>query len=194
MPEARLAAGLRITNLGETPVQAVLNIRGIPEAPLPAAENGYRLQRLFYDVNGNQLSIGDTGLRQNDLVIVVLEGQVLTARAHDAVVVSLLPAGLEPDGDKLDVNMRNAVVLRRQIGLTSGPGLGRIVHQAGRDDRLVAAVSFTDKQDRFRVAFQVRAVTPGTFVLPGASIEAADAPQQNARTAAGSLAIRPAAE
>ena len=50
-----------------------------------------------------------------------------------------------------------------------------------RDDRVIAAPDPHDGDDRFRMAFLLRAVTPGIYRLPGAYVEDMYRPQISAR-------------
>ena len=60
-----------------------------------------------------------------------------------------------------------------------------------RDDRFIAAIDLSDDQSSFQVAYLVRAVTPGTYRLPGSSIEDMYRPAIRARTAMGNVTIMP---
>ena len=66
-----------------------------------------------------------------------------------------------------------------------------------RDDRFVAAIDlrrFAERPDTgtFRLAYVVRAVTPGRYTMPGAVIEDMYRPGLFARTGVGTLVIDPA--
>ena len=59
------------------------------------------------------------------------------------------------------------------------------------DDRFVAAVDLDSDNRDFNVAYLVRAVTPGTYRQPAAHIEDMYDPATRARTAIGSVTVRP---
>jgi len=62
-----------------------------------------------------------------------------------------------------------------------------------KDDRFTAAVDrATDSNAVFTVAYVVRAVTPGKYVLPQANIEDMYNPSRYGRTATGSVEVRSA--
>jgi uncharacterized protein YfaS (alpha-2-macroglobulin family) len=66
-------------------------------------------------------------------------------------------------------------------------------HAEFRDDRFVAAYDRTPEQSAFfSAAYTVRAVSPGTYVHPGATIEDMYRPERFGRTAFGSLTIEAA--
>jgi alpha-2-macroglobulin len=64
------------------------------------------------------------------------------------------------------------------------------VHTEYRDDRFVAAFQRDgSSKATFSIAYIVRAVTPGHYVLPPATIEDMYRPQRFGRTAFGSVDI-----
>jgi hypothetical protein len=112
------------------------------------------------------------------------------------VVLDLLPAGLEIE----------AVVQNLANGAALYPWLGPVTETAAaeaRDDRFVAAFDLGDRyidpegrrasvKPPFSVAYVARAVTPGAFVLPAATVEAMYTPSIRARTVPGRLTVAPA--
>ncbi len=165
-----IGRGATVRNAGDTPLFRTVTLRGAPIAAPPALQNGFRLQRATYALTRER--IDDTVLRQTDRFIVVLSGRVDGDRFRRAMLIDPLPAGLEIE----------APVVREQ----SYPFLGELTHLAAheeRDDRFLAAFDVgsdtrgrfrtvdDDKilplhEDEFRVAYVVRAVTPGAFVRP----------------------------
>ena len=62
-----------------------------------------------------------------------------------------------------------------------------------RDDRFTAAIDrASDDQAVFTVAYVVRAVSPGKYVLPQAYVEDMYNPSRYGRTGTGSVEVRPA--
>ena len=110
----------------------------------------------------------------------MLEGKAEDGQAHRAMVQHGLPAGWE---------------IAAKLAAGDVPGmawLGKLTDteaQPAADDRYAAVVSLTSDKPDFRLAVRVRAVTPGTFELPGA--EAADMyrPGVFARQGAGRITI-----
>jgi uncharacterized protein YfaS (alpha-2-macroglobulin family) len=62
-----------------------------------------------------------------------------------------------------------------------------------RTDQFVAAFRYYSEVEVISTAYMVRAVSPGTFVLPGASVEDMYRPQLRANTASGSVEVTAAA-
>ncbi len=174
------AQSLTVENRGKDPLYQVVTVAGVPEAPLPAEENGFVLRRRVFDMKGVPVSLA--GMKQGESYVVVLEGRATDGRRHRALLVDLLPAGWE---------IENAA-LGQGEPLESFPWLKELTeaeHREARDDRFAAAIDLTEKETGFRTAYIVRAVTPGDFVLPGSYIEDMYRPDLSARGAAGRVTI-----
>lgn len=110
------------------------------------------------------------------------------------LLVDRLPAGLEIENPRLveSGDLRNFSWLNTTI---------RPEHTEFRDDRFVAAFDLTEKEGEgdesarkagsktMTVAYVVRAVTPGTYVHPAATVEDMYQPERFARTAQGKLVV-----
>ena len=144
-------------NLGGAPVWQSVSITGIPREALPAAREGFRITRRFFATDGQTLNLDD--LRQNTSFILLVELRAETNDLHEAMITHGLPAGWEiasrlPPGD-----------------IPGMPWLGTLTDansQPALDDRYAAAVTITPQRPFARLAVRIRAVTPGTFELPGA--------------------------
>jgi hypothetical protein len=147
-------------NLGASPVWMAVSASGIPREPLPAARQGLRVTRRFYALNGQALNLD--ALRRNDSFILLLELRSETGDRHEAMLLHGLPAGWE-------------IASRLPAGEVPGmPWLGTLTEadsQPALDDRFAAAVTLTPEQPFARLALRLRAVTPGTFELPGAEAQ-----------------------
>ena len=42
----------KVTNTGDAPLQAVVSVTGAPITPEPAAEQGFKIERLYYTLDG----------------------------------------------------------------------------------------------------------------------------------------------
>ena len=102
------------------------------------------------------------------------------------LLVDLLPAGFEIENASLEGG-RNTEELSWLGDLTETR------HTELRDDRYVAALQFNRYDDRsFRLAYTVRAVSPGTYRLPAAYVEDMYEPVFFARSRMGKVTIRSA--
>ncbi len=175
------AAKVTIENSGRAPVKIVLGTSGNPLQPEPSAERGYEVERAYYSLAGEP--IAPTAIKQNDRVVVALTITESEAAAARLLLVDRLPAGLEIDNPAL-----------YEGGSTEGLGFleSKVapVHSEYRDDRFVAAFN-RDGRDKatFSVAYIVRAVTPGRYVLPAATVEDMYRPERFGRTGFGAIDI-----
>jgi uncharacterized protein YfaS (alpha-2-macroglobulin family) len=167
-------------NLGTAPVWQSVSITGIPREALPAAREGFRVLRRFYATNGEPLNL-DT-LRQNASFILLIELRAETNQRHEAMIIHGLPAGWEiasrlPAGD-----IQGMAWLGTLTEADSQPAL---------DDRFAAAVTLTPQRPFARLAVRLRAVTPGTFELPGGEAQDMYRPGIFARQNAARITVLP---
>lgn len=183
----RLAGGpVLIRNFGKAPVDAMVGTLGVPRVAPPAGGNGYVIERAWYDLDGRRVELTD--LAQGQRLLAVITVRADSEGAARLIVDDPLPAGLEIDNPNL---MRSADVARVP-GLTL---LEAAAHQEFRSDRFVAAVERSDDDPSgFQLGYLVRAVTPGTYAHPPASVEDMYDPARRAWTGAGTATVRGAAE
>jgi alpha-2-macroglobulin len=197
---------LVITNDGDTPIDAVVSVVGAAMTPEPAVSRGFTIERTYYTLDGKKVDLasatgGQATLQQNERLVTVLK--VASADTGGRIlVVDRLPAGLEIENPRL-VDSGDIKTLD-WLKTTVKPE-----HTDFRDDRFVAGFDFfgsgdgrrgrrnADGDDENRdpvssatVAYLVRAVTPGSFVHPSATVEDMYRPDRFARTASGRLEIK----
>lgn len=175
------ARKVSVTNRGADPVEAVLTFSGVPKDPLPAAGEGFAITRSYYTLDGKAIDLEQAG--QNERFLVVLEVTEENAWPSRVLVSDLLPAGLEIANPGLvgSAELSAFAWLPEKI---------EPAHVEFRDDRFVAALDRgADDARTFTLAYMVRAVTPGRFVHPPASVEDMYRPYLNARTATGRLEV-----
>jgi uncharacterized protein YfaS (alpha-2-macroglobulin family) len=175
---------IRITNTGDAPIQAVVSVSGSPVVPEPAASNGFKIERNYFTLDGKPADISKA--RQNDRFAVVLKITEPKPEYAHVMVTDYLPAGLEIDNPHL--------VSSGDTGTLDWIEDGQEPANAEfRDDHFSAAVDrASDSKAVFTVAYVVRAVTPGKYVLPQAYVEDMYNPSRYGRTGTGSVEVRPA--
>ena len=184
---AALAKGTDIRNAGDKPIWSLVTIEGTPRLPEPAEASGFSITRRFLNLDGDE--IDPTELKQNERIVVALSGSASDKAEHDAVVVNLLPAGWEIESIVKPSTDENSEFSWLKVTT--------VRMKEARDDRFVAAVSFgrqsrfAQQDNKFDVAFIIRATTPGTYALPAASIEDMYHPVLHARTAMGTAVVAP---
>jgi uncharacterized protein YfaS (alpha-2-macroglobulin family) len=176
-----LAAGpITIVNRGANPALAVVTAIAAPADPLPAGGEGFTIERAYYTLDGEPANVSEA--RQNDRFVVVLRIVEENAWPSRVLVTDLLPAGFEIDNPRL-------------VGSADLAGFEWLpetdaVHTEFRDDRFVAAFDRDgDSGRQITLAYVVRAVTPGVFAHPAASVEDMYRPELSARTALGFMSI-----
>lgn len=189
---ARLMSGpdllnnpITITNQGDEPLDAIITIIAPPKAPLPAGGNGFSIERTYFHLDGNQANV--TEAKQNERYVVVIRVIEDNAWPSRIIVNDLLPAGFEIDNPRL--------VGSAELSNFTWLGQTNAAHTEFRHDRFVAAFDRHSNNPReLTMAYVVRAVTPGRYVHPAASVEDMYRPQFSARTASGLMEVRAAGE
>jgi uncharacterized protein YfaS (alpha-2-macroglobulin family) len=178
---ADLKTALKLTNKSEGAVRAVVSVSGAPLTPEPAAERGFKIERLFYTLDGEPADPAKA--KQNQRFAVVLRVTEPQPQFGRIIIADYLPAGFEIDNPKL--------VSSGDTGKLAFIDDGIAAESADfRDDRFTAAIN-RNKEDAqvFSVAYVARAVSPGKYVLPQASVEDMYRPDRFGRTATGSVEI-----
>ena len=170
--------GVTIGNPGDRPVKLLVSVGGQPVAEEPTYANGTSITRTIRTPAGAPADLANVA--QGDELIVVLEGRLAGSRFRRLLLVAdLLPAGLEVQAAIVEDGERGVVERADR------PDALRL-----RDDRYVAALS-RNGGESFRLAYLVRAVTPGTFRVPGPYVEDMYDPAIQARGAMGRLTVHP---
>jgi uncharacterized protein YfaS (alpha-2-macroglobulin family) len=211
-----LENGITVTNSGDTETDAVVSVIGASLTPEPAIAKGFTIARTYYTLDGKEVDLasatgGESEIAQNERLVAVLKIESDEA-AGRVLLVDRLPAGFEIENPRLvdsgDVKSLDWLRTTR-----------RPEHTEFRDDRFVAAFDLWGAQasgsesssgespdeaagsdgqpadkapaTTVTVAYVVRAVTPGSFVHPAATIEDMYRPERYARTGAGTLVVKP---
>ncbi|MFI5013240.1 MAG: alpha-2-macroglobulin [Hyphomicrobiales bacterium] len=179
--EALQAKPITVQNVSDLPAQSVLTVSGNPLIEDPAANQGYSIAREYYKLDGSKADL--TKIKQNDRLVVVLKITEPEAKYARVLIVDPLPAGLEIDNPKLmDSDSLSALDWLKQDVTPSTAEY--------RDDRFVVAADRASGQPAlFAFAYMVRAVSPGHYVHPPATIEDMYRPERFGRTAFGTLDV-----
>jgi uncharacterized protein YfaS (alpha-2-macroglobulin family) len=175
---------IKITNTGDAPVQAVISVTGAPVTPEPAASNGFKIERNYFTLDGTPADPAQA--RQNDRFAVVLKVTEAKPEYGHIMVADYLPAGFEIDNPHLVSSGDTGTLDWIEEGQEP-------VNTEFRDDRFTAAIDrAANHKAVFTVAYVVRAVSPGKYVLPQAYVEDMYNPSRYGRSATGSVEVRPA--
>lgn len=208
--EELLKSPLSVTNDGSGEVDAVVTVIGSALTTEPPVSKGFTVTRSYYTLDGKPVDLksatgGTAEIKQNERLVTVVKVEAKEPGGR-VLLVDRLPAGFEIDNPHL-VDSGDIKALD-WLKTTVQPE-----HSEFRDDRFVAAFNFSsgnvsqvseeaestpDGQTNTRgpatsatVAYLVRAVTPGAFVHPAATVEDMYRPERYARTAAGKLTVTP---
>ncbi|MCO7516109.1 alpha-2-macroglobulin family protein [Pseudomonas guariconensis] len=165
---ALLRSPLTVQNEGSETLYQQLTLSGYPRQAPAAGGNGLEIRREYLGMNGQPLDLRN--LRSGDLVLVHLALKAST-QVPDALVVDLLPAGLELENQNLAqsaASLDNASSTVRQW--RESMQNANVVHQEFRDDRYVAALKL-DSYGTTHLLYLARAVTPGTYRVPPPQVE-----------------------
>jgi uncharacterized protein YfaS (alpha-2-macroglobulin family) len=182
--DAMAAQPVKITNTGDAPVQVVVSVSGAPVTPELAASNGFKIERGYFTLAGKPADVSKA--KQNERFAVVLKITEAKPEFGHIMVSDYLPAGLEIDNPHLVSSGDTGTLDWIEDGEEPE-------HTEFRDDRFTAAIDrAADDTSVFTVAYVVRAVSPGKYVLPQAYVEDMYNPTRYGRTGTGSVEVRPA--
>ncbi|MFN3868558.1 MAG: MG2 domain-containing protein [Hyphomicrobiaceae bacterium] len=201
--EISRSGGLVVRNDGDAAVDVVVSVIGAALTPEPPVSKGFIITRSYYTLDGREVSLksadgGTATIAQNDRFVVVVKVETREAGGR-LLLVDRLPSGLEIENPRL-------VASGDVKSLDWLEGVIAAEHAEFRDDRFVAAFNLFAKRSEngeaeapaaatagdvktAAAAYIVRAVTPGKFVHPAATVEDMYRPERYARTAAGTLTI-----
>jgi alpha-2-macroglobulin len=201
---------LTIANTSDSETNAVVSVIGAALTPEPAASKGFRLERSFYSLDGKKLDLKT--VKQSDRMVVVLKLESVDAGGR-VMLVDRLPAGLEIENPRLvdggdiktlewlkgsikpehtefrDDRFVAAFNLFSKEQMSGGRAAEGDEEVDGEGDETAAAATKKPPTSSATVAYIVRAVTPGSFLHPAATVEDMYRPERFARTASGRLDV-----
>ena len=178
-----LAAGpITVQNIGTESAMGRLTTIGAPAFDEPAMQNGYRIERWLYTLEGEPVDL--QALMQNQRYVAILRVTPEQERRGRLMVSDPLPAGFEIDNPNL---LRAGDVSRLDwLQFSALNGANEF-----RDDRFLSAFTWSAKGSA-QMAYIVRAVSPGRFRQPAASVEDMYRPSLRATTGVNQITILPA--
>ncbi|MCB1340370.1 MAG: alpha-2-macroglobulin family protein [Pseudooceanicola sp.] len=176
--EATPAQGASITTADGSATDITLTTFGVPEVPPAAGGNGYAIARSYYSMDGE--AIDASTLRVGERFVAVLEVTPFAKAEARLMVDDPLPAGVEIDNPNL---LRSG-----DVGALDWLDPTEAKHAEFRADRFLAQVDLRNGK-RVRLAYIARAVSPGVFHRPAASVEDMYRPTYRARSDAGRVTV-----
>lgn len=190
-PSSLQSGTIEIRNQGGEAVDTLVSVVGASLSPEPAVSKGFTIEREYFTLDGAKIDLassmgGTSRVNQTQRLVVVLTVKTKELGGR-VLLVDRLPAGLEIENPRL-VDSGDVTALS-WVKSAVAPE-----HAEFRDDRFVAAfdlfrASKSGEEMTITAAYMVRAVTPGVFVHPAATIEDMYRPELHARTAAGQITV-----
>lgn len=168
-----------IENISAVPMDVTMTAYGVPEVAPPADGYGYKITRTTYTMDGEP---AQGTLTSGDRLVVVIEVTPFEEIGARLIVDDPLPAGFEIDNPNL--------IRSGELGALDWLRTAEAETAEFRSDRFIAAVNHRSA-DPFRLAYIVRAVTPGQYHHPAATVEDMYRPEYRANTATGSVTVSP---
>ena len=157
---------------------------GAPTTPEPAAEKGFKIERLYYTLDGEEAD--PTKAKQNQRFVVVLKITEPEPQFGRVLVADYLPAGFEIDNPQLvssgETGTLSWIENAKEPALFGVPRrpVQRGVRAAGRRTRRCS-----------RWPMWCARCRPGRYVLPQAYVEDMYRPDRFGRTGTGTIEIAP---
>lgn len=169
-----------LENTGTRDEIVTLTRFGRPDGATEAFGNGYRINREYLTMEGDRVAPSEVaqGTRLVALLTIINTG----APEGRLMINDPLPSGFEIENPNLLQSGDIRAVDDVQFAYT--PEMSEF-----RDDRFLSAVDMRNTEDRIRLAYIIRAVTPGDFHHPAASVEDMYRPTFRAQTASGRISV-----
>jgi len=175
--EDQLRQGLSVKSDNTSPLYGTLNVVGYPQAAPSPISNVLKITREYFTLDGKPADL--TNLKSGELLVVRLK-VAASERVSDALVVDLLPAGMELENQNLSDSSASlgdsADALKESM---MDMQQANIKHIEFRDDRFVAALAL-DGYTPATLLYLARAVTPGSYRLPPPQVESMYVPEWRA--------------
>ncbi|HEX6792570.1 MAG TPA: alpha-2-macroglobulin family protein, partial [Casimicrobiaceae bacterium] len=163
----QVRSGIRFVPDGKPPLYVVQDVAGVPRTAPPADDSKVWIKRSYYQLDGT--AYDGHPLKEGEGLVV---GLAIEAREEmpDALLTDLLPGGLEIENFNLSDAKQWADVVIDGIRINDRESAAEVRHEEFRDDRYVAALKLY-KGQKAHSFYLVRAVSPGTFVVPPPLVE-----------------------
>ncbi len=168
-----------IENISANAMDVTMTAYGVPEVAPAADGYGYAISRTYYTMDGVP-AVGP--FSSGDRLVVVIEVQPFEDVGARLIIDDPLPAGLEIDNPNL--------LQSGEVGALDWVKTTYAENAEFRSDRFIAAVNHSDAT-AFRLAYIVRAVTPGTYHHPAATVTDMYRAEYRANTGTGAVTVTP---
>ena len=168
-----------IENIGTVSTDVTLTAYGVPEVPPEAGGYGYAITRQYYAMDGTPAPEMPAS---GDRMVVVIEVTPFEEIGARLIIDDPLPAGYEIDNPNL---LRSG-----EAGALDWVETIDAQNAEFRSERFIAAVDHRNA-DPFKLAYIVRAVSPGTYHHAAATVTDMYRPEYRANTGTGEVTVAP---
>lgn len=168
-----------VKNDGTDKTTLTVTTFGVPTDPVVAGGNGYAITRSYYTMDGQPAALD--GAKVGDRMVAVLEVTPFGRGEARLIVNDPLAAGFEIDNPNLISG--DAMTKLDFLDLATD-----VTHSEFRQDRFLTAINRTDNSS-FRLAYILRAVSPGKYHQAAASVEDMYRPDLNGHTDEGTVTV-----
>ena len=180
----QLASPHLLENLGSQPLWMTTTVEGTPRQTPTSADNQFHIERQVYTLDGNEADLSQ--LSPGEMLVVIIRGKAVDQDSHPALIMDLLPAGLEAENPRLSNGFSSD-------DFSWMPDLSTPRYVDLLDDRYVAAVDVLrgKKPRHFTLAYMARVRVAGSYLWPGTEVEDMYRPFYRARSKAQSITVKP---
>ncbi|MEM6938966.1 MAG: hypothetical protein AAF943_00815 [Pseudomonadota bacterium] len=168
-----------IENLTDASLEVTLTTFGVPEVAPDAGDYGCKITHRYFTLGGVEVS---EPLNAGTRLVAVLEVTPFEDLAARLILDDPLPGGFEIDNPTL--------IRSGDVGALNWLETAELAHVAFRSDRFIAAVD-PRTATPFRLAYTLRAVTPGRYHHGAATVEDMYRPAFRAHTGSGRVEVTP---
>ena len=173
-----LRLGTLLSNTSGSNTDITLTTFGIPETAPEAGGYGYAIERSYFTLDGKP--VDELNVKAGERFAVHLRVKPFEQANARLMINDPLPAGFEIDNPNL--------LGSGDISALSWLKSTSVAHSEFRSDRFLAAVNAREGQT-IDLAYIVRAVTPGQFHHPAATVEDMYRPNYRANTTSGEVTV-----
>ena len=180
--DANATTPVVVKNASNSDTTITVTTFGVPSEAESAGGTGYAISRSYYTMDGKAMTPNEQEtVKVGTRMIAVLEVTPFGRGEARLMINDPLPAGFEIDNPNLIAS--GSVPGMADLGLEY-----EVAHSEFRQDRFLTAIDRYDNAT-FRLAYVVRAVSPGTFHQPAASVEDMYRPDLTGRTGTNIITI-----
>ncbi len=158
----QVVSGVQLASQAAFPLFSEVEVTGYPTKPPKAVLVPVRVERTLYTLDGE--AVPERPLTAGEMLLVHI-AVVSEQDIEHALLVDLVPAGLEVENQNLAHSESLADLVVDGVKVVASMGNEDIKHVEYRDDRFVAALRLSAHSE-LHLYYLVRAVTPGTYLVP----------------------------